>query len=104
MQDTSRSEAAAYAVRDPIGQRGGRAGGTLRGAAADPLALAGRGALIALGGTVLLAETSGRLLGHVGTTGAKQLRAWTASPTHVRSRLRDWRLPRITFGRLERKP
>ena len=60
--------------------------------ASDVLAIARRSVLIALGGTIVLAEGSGRLLARAAATGEKYLRV-----------ARGWRMPVIAFGRLERK-
>jgi hypothetical protein len=61
----------------------------------DVLALARRGVVIAVGGTVLLADAGGRLVRRAATVGNRQMKAWNQSVGRAQSRL---------FGRTERKP
>ena len=80
-------------------RRDGHRSGALRVSAmlstgGSVLAIARRGVLIAVGGSAVLADASGRLLGRAGAAGEKQLTAWSASVARLRERL---------FRRPERK-
>ena len=80
-------------------RRDGHRSGTSRtgarvSTAGGMLSMARRGVLIAVGGSVVLADASGRLVGRAGTVGKKQMTAWSASVTRLRERL---------WGRPERK-
>ena len=60
----------------------------------DLLSIAGRGVVIAIGGTALLVDASGRLLGGAATAGTRRIAAWNAAVGRTRARL---------SGRSERK-
>src|SRR5437762_1160871 len=73
--------------RGRMTQKDGHNGTSRSGApitASDVLALTQRGALVAIGGTVLLADAGGRLLASVTSASERQARAFAASVARVR--------------------